>query len=154
MKIKQLSRKQSFRLRLRFRRLRSSENQIVRVGSRSERINQSQCSFSGHQSTNFSAKKKNMADVADQLLLSLLLVILLQRRRQIVCNRILGAAAFGEYANLVKELQIRDRELYFRSVLSVILCFNVVCHMHFTTTYTHLVYSLHKAYTLSSHLHT
>ena len=37
MKIKQRSRKQSFRLRLRFRRLRSSENWVVGVGSRSGR---------------------------------------------------------------------------------------------------------------------
>ena len=83
-----------------------------------------------------------MADVADQLLLSLLLVILLRRRkrrRQNVRNRkrfwvreiFQRRAAFGEYANLVKDLQIGDREFYFRLVLSVILCFNVVFHMHF-----------------------
>jgi len=40
-KIKQRSCKQSFLLRLRFRRLRSSENQFVGVVSRSEELNQS-----------------------------------------------------------------------------------------------------------------
>ena len=59
-KIKQRSHKQSFRLRLRFRRLRSSENQIVGVGSRTRRINQSQCSFSGPPEYKFERQKKDI----------------------------------------------------------------------------------------------
>ena len=70
-------------------------------------------------------RKENMADVEEQLLLWALLVIILRRRRRRtnlkrrrkrfwVRDIYQRRAAQGEYANLVRELRLGDREFYFR----------------------------------------
>ena len=66
-----------------------------------------------------------MADVEEQILLWALLVIILRRRRRRtnlkrrrkrfwVRDIYQRRAAQGEYANLVRELRLGDREFYFR----------------------------------------
>ena len=65
-----------------------------------------------------------MADVEEQLLLCALLVIMRRRRRRTNLKRrrkrfwvrdiYQRRAAQGEYANLVRELRLGDREFYFR----------------------------------------
>ena len=67
-----------------------------------------------------------MADVEEQLLLWLLLIIILLRQRRHRINAVQKRkqfwvrdiyrrrAALGEYANLVRELRLGDREFFFQ----------------------------------------